>query len=119
MRNFASTLVKFSKLSHIQTTIWRPPKMAPPPPPPPPPHCGVSGALCYATDYVGLALTALEKDSQANYAPLSKNTLDNRRVQLPEEDFRWAKITALEEFGIDMEDYGVINLPNSWQSLYQ
>ena len=30
MRNFASTLVKFSKLSHIQTTIWRPPKMAPP-----------------------------------------------------------------------------------------
>ena len=32
MRNFASTLVKFSKLSHIQTTIWRPPKMAPPPP---------------------------------------------------------------------------------------
>ena len=29
MRNFASTLVKFSKLSHIQTTIWRPPKMAP------------------------------------------------------------------------------------------
>ena len=35
MRNFASTLVKFSKLSHIQTTIWRPPKMAPPPPPPP------------------------------------------------------------------------------------
>ena len=43
MRNFASTLVKFSKLSHIQTTIWRPPKMAPPP------HCGVSGALCYAT----------------------------------------------------------------------
>ena len=38
MRNFASTLVKFSKLSHIQTTIWRPPKMAPPPP-----HCGVSG----------------------------------------------------------------------------
>ena len=50
MRNFASTLVKFSKLSHIQTTIWRPPKMAPPPPPPPP-HCGVSGALCYATGY--------------------------------------------------------------------
>ena len=34
MRNFASTLVKFSKLSHIQTMIWRPPKMAPPPPPP-------------------------------------------------------------------------------------
>ena len=30
MRNFASTLVKFSKLSHIQTMIWRPPKMAPP-----------------------------------------------------------------------------------------
>ena len=30
MRNFASTLVKFSKLSHIQTTIWRPSKMAPP-----------------------------------------------------------------------------------------
>ena len=30
MRNFVSTLVKFSKLSHIQTTIWRPPKMAPP-----------------------------------------------------------------------------------------
>ena len=30
MGNFASTLVKFSKLSHIQTTIWRPPKMAPP-----------------------------------------------------------------------------------------
>ena len=30
MRNFASTLVKFSKLSHIPTTIWRPPKMAPP-----------------------------------------------------------------------------------------
>ena len=30
MRNFASTLVKFSKLSHIQTTVWRPPKMAPP-----------------------------------------------------------------------------------------
>ena len=30
MRNFASTLVKFSKLSHIQTTIWRPPKIAPP-----------------------------------------------------------------------------------------
>ena len=30
MRNFASTLVKFSKLSRIQTTIWRPPKMAPP-----------------------------------------------------------------------------------------
>ena len=28
MRNFASTLVKFSKLSHIQTTIWRPSKMA-------------------------------------------------------------------------------------------
>ena len=44
MRNFASTLVKFSKLSHIQTTIWRPPKMAPPP------HCRVSGALCYATE---------------------------------------------------------------------
>ena len=43
MRNFASTLVKFSKLSHIQTTILRPPKMAPPP------HCGVSGGLCYAT----------------------------------------------------------------------
>ena len=30
MRNFASTLVKFSKLSHIPTTIWRPPKLAPP-----------------------------------------------------------------------------------------
>ena len=30
MRSFASTLVKFSKLSHIQTTIWRPPKTAPP-----------------------------------------------------------------------------------------
>ena len=30
MCNFASTLVKFSKLSHIQTTVWRPPKMAPP-----------------------------------------------------------------------------------------
>ena len=27
---FWSTLVKFSKLSHIQTTIWRPPKTAPP-----------------------------------------------------------------------------------------
>ena len=72
-----------------------------------------------SSDYVGLALTALEKDSQANYAPLSKKTLDNRSVQLPEEDLRWAKITALEEFGIDMEDNGVINLPNSWQSLYQ
>ena len=53
MRNFASILVKFSKLSHIPTTIWRPPKMAPPPPPPPPPpHCRVSGALCYATAYL-------------------------------------------------------------------
>ena len=28
MRNFASTLVKFLKFSHVQTTIWRPPKMA-------------------------------------------------------------------------------------------
>ena len=43
MRNFASTLVKFSKLSHIQTTIWRPPKMAPPPPPPPPALRGQRG----------------------------------------------------------------------------
>ena len=40
MHNFASTLVKFSKQSHIQTTIWRPP------------HCGVSGALCYATGQI-------------------------------------------------------------------
>ena len=69
-----------------------------------------------SSDYVGLALTALEKDSQANVAPMSKKTLANRRVQLPEEDLRWAKITAMEEFGIDMEDDGVINLPNSWQS---
>ena len=53
MRNFASTLVKFSKLTHIQTTIWRPPKMAPPP------HCGVSGALCYATGAAD-SLTALQ-----------------------------------------------------------
>ena len=30
MRNFASTLVKFSKLSHIQTTIWRPLRWRPP-----------------------------------------------------------------------------------------
>ena len=30
MRNFARTLVKFSKFSLIQTTIWRPRKMAPP-----------------------------------------------------------------------------------------
>ena len=29
MRNFASTLVKFSKLSHIQTTILRPPGNGP------------------------------------------------------------------------------------------
>ena len=28
-RNFASTFVKFSKLSHIQTTSWRHPKVAP------------------------------------------------------------------------------------------
>ena len=45
MRNFASTLVKFSKLSHIQTTIWRLPKMAPPPPPPPPRTGGSAGAF--------------------------------------------------------------------------
>ena len=42
MRNFASTLVKFSKLSHIQTTIWCPLRWRPP-------HCGVSRALSYAT----------------------------------------------------------------------
>ena len=39
MRNFASTLVKFSKLSHIQTTIWRPPRVA-----------GSAEGFCYATD---------------------------------------------------------------------
>ena len=44
MRNFASTLVKFSKLSHIQTTIWRPTKMAPP-------ALRRQRALCYATAF--------------------------------------------------------------------
>ena len=45
MRNFTSTLVKFSKLSHIQTTIWRPPRWRPPPPPPPPHTAGSAGAF--------------------------------------------------------------------------
>ena len=63
MRNFASTLVKFSKLSHFQTTIWRPLRC------PPPPHCGVTGALCYAT----AGVPTLEKPDGSGTASASES----------------------------------------------
>ena len=62
MRNFASTIVKFSKLSHFQTTIWRPP----PPPPPPPRTAGSAGPFV-----TPLAVTAKGKKLRPANIPKS------------------------------------------------
>ena len=71
--------------------------------------------LGLGSEYVHLALSALEMDSQEN-SPLKKYNMDkNRRINIPSQALDWIVKVGLEEFGIEIkkEDAFVNNMPNS------
>ena len=68
-------------------------------------------------EFVSIALSALEKDSQEN-SPISRKRLVGRRGEVPLQACLWAQGVAKEQFGIQLEgeDFMITNFPNSWES---
>ena len=72
-------------------------------------------------EYVPLALSALDKDSQAN-TPISRKRGEEMKGSCITREARdWARMIAKEEFGMEMEgeDCRVSNVPFSWTDCSQ
>ena len=69
-------------------------------------------------EYLGAALSALEKDSQANSPSHNRGrTAGVERTSIPETVMEWAAELARNEFGIEMvgDEGRIVNMPHPWE----
>ena len=68
-------------------------------------------------EYVESALSALEKDSQANSGSHNQKKMAGVKTTVSGEAMEWASGLARKEFGIEMtvERGQILNVPNQWK----
>ena len=68
-------------------------------------------------EYVESALSALEKDSQANSDSHNQEKVAGVKTTVSDEAMEWVSGMARDEFGIEMtvEDGRIVDVPNQWQ----